>query len=138
MGGLVIPFLDVKAMGLDSMKTLDPQFLPAEADSIFPMAKRLYALYGHVKNGMVREIEVMAHRGIYSLGVDSRSVTIESFLEGVFGLTNILNVADPARDEIYNISCFASDHSIGPMGSVRGVSRKRDCFLDMVLADNTF
>ena len=67
-------------MRLYSAETLNPQFFPAEADSIFPMAKRLYALYRHVKNGMIREIEVMTHRGIYSLSVDGRSMTIESFL----------------------------------------------------------
>ena len=123
---------------MNSPKTLHPQFLPAEADSIFPMAKRFYTLHDHIRNGMVREIKVIANRGIQSLGVDSASVTIKPLLEGVFGLTNILDIANPARNEINHIRCFACDLPIGPMGCVRGVSRKGVSFPDMVLANNTF
>ena len=55
------------------------QSLPADPDSIFLMAKRCYALYRHVKNGMIREIEVEAHRGFYSLGVDGRSTLYDHY-----------------------------------------------------------
>ena len=65
---------------------------------------------------MVRKIEVLTNRGVQFLGVDSRSVTIETLFKRVLGLTYILHSTQPARNEINNISGIACDMTYGLVG----------------------
>ena len=107
-----------------STEAFDPQFLPAETDSIFVVTQRLYTLQQHIRDRVVREIEMMANRGVYPFGVDSGSMAIESLLESVLSLSDILNTTQPARDEIYNVRGVTRNHTFGLVGGTRGVSRK--------------
>ena len=66
---------------------------------------------------MVRKIEVLTNRGVQFLGVDSRSVTVETLLKRVLGLTYVLHSTQPARNEINNISGVACDMTYGLVGS---------------------
>ena len=84
---------------------------------------------------MVRKIEVETHWGVKLLGFDCGPVTIKSLLEGVLGFPHILDIAHPARNEIYDIRSSASDIPFRPMGGSIACERIR--LTDVVLADHT-
>ena len=48
---------------------------------------------------MVRKVEVVTNWGVQFLGVDSRSVTVETLFKRVLGLTYVLHSAQPARED---------------------------------------
>ena len=84
---------------------------------------------------MVRKIEVETNWGVEFLGFDSRPMTIKTFLKGVLGFSNILDVAYPARNEIYNIRCSASNIPFCLVGGSIACERFR--LMDVVLAHYT-
>ena len=86
---------------------------------------------------MVRKVEVVTNWGVQFLGVDSRSVTVETLFKRVLGLTYVLHSAQPARNEINNVSGIACDMTNGLVGGARSMAKKRFRFIDVVLTDNT-
>ena len=86
---------------------------------------------------MVRKVELVTNWGVQFLGVDSRSVTVETLFKRVLGLTYVLHSAQPARNEINNVSGIACDMTNGLVGGARSMARKRFRFIDhdVVLTD---
>ena len=69
-GELVITFLYVETMWVNGMDTPDPHLFSAETDRFPVVSKHLGALQDHVRNGVIREIEVLAHRSVKLMGFD--------------------------------------------------------------------
>ena len=73
--------------------------------------------------------------GVKLLSLDCRPVTIETFFESVPSFSDILKIANPARNKINNIRCGAGDIPFGLMGGAIACERVR--LMDVVLADHT-
>ena len=115
---LVITLLDVETMWLNSPKTFHPHFLTTKPDSITTVTKGFYAQHTHIRYRMIGKVEVIPNRGVHFAGFDSGPMAIDAFFEGVFGLTNILNITNFTRDEVYDVGGSASNGAIGRVGSV--------------------
>jgi hypothetical protein len=85
---------------------------------------------------MIGKVEMTPNRGVQLLGVDCGTVTIEPFLESVFGFTNILNLTDFARDKIYHIGSGAGDGANGLVSAPR-FTDTRAILPDVIIAYNT-
>ncbi len=59
-------FLNARRMGLIGLEAPYPQFLPTRPNNLSVVSKCLNALSNHVRNVVIRKIEVMAYTGVSS------------------------------------------------------------------------
>ena len=73
---LVIPFLYVETMRVNGVDTPDPHPFSAETDRFPAVSKSLNALQDHVRNRVIRQIEVLAHRSVKFMWIcDHRNIS---------------------------------------------------------------